>query len=881
MKGALATLVTLLALAPVAAGQVQPYGTNDPGGFRDVLPPGTNGHATTPEITAFLAGGDRPTHNADQRDMYGDLVYAAPGLEPGDLDRFFKDATFGVKEGEVAREYQPGGRDDVTVQRDRAFGVPHVYGATREGLMFGLGYVTAEDRLFFTDALRHAGRAQLSSFAGGAEGNRAMDRGVWADTPYTEDDLQRQVDQFDDLYGAEGTALTRDVEAYVAGINAYIAEAQLNPNLMPGEYALLGHPGGPEPWKVTDVVAIASLVGGIFGKGGGGELGSAELYTEFVKRFGKRRGRRMWRDFRSKEDPEAVTTVTGQRFPYLGTPRRPRGRAIPDAGTLERSEVLAGSGGAGGGTVRAGGLLGGLFPASASNALVVSAEEAEAGRPILVAGPQVSYFTPQILMEQDAHGPGMDARGAAFPGTNLFVQLGRGRDYSWSATSAGNDNVDTFALPLCDDTSYRFRGECEEIEVLERTNTWSPSPGDQTPPGSETLRAERTKMGIVTGRGEVDGKPVLFTTLRSTYFHEVDSAVGFARINDPAQIQGPRDFQQAFARVGYTFNWLYADDEDIAYFNSGNNPVRHPRVDPSFPAFAKYEWRDYDPDAWTARFTPFEQHARTINQRFIQSWNNKQAPGVEAADNRYNYGPVDRGQLLADRLRRGTRGARKMSVVEVVDAMEDAGTVDLRGDKVLPWALRVLGRPKAEGLRDAIAKLRAWRKDGSHRRDRDRDGAYEHADAIAIMDAWWPRLVKAQFSRVLGDELAGRVISFIGLGDMPHIHQGSAFDDGIWGQVQKDLRTLVGAPVRGRYSRVYCGAGSRKRCRADLTAALRTALAIPREELYSGDGCDVGDQICWDEVRFRVVGGITQPPIHWINRPTYQQVVQVQGPAPR
>jgi hypothetical protein len=133
------------------------------------------------------------------------------------------------------------------------------------------------------------------------------------------------------------------------------------------------------------------------------------------------------------------------------------------------------------------------------------------------------------------------------------------------------------------------------------------------------------------------------------------------------------------------------------------------------------------------------------------------------------------------------------------------------------------------------------------------------------MDAWWPRLVEAQFSRVLGDELAGRLISFIGLGDMPHIHQGSAFDDGIWGQVQKDLRTLVGAPVRGRYSRVYCGAGSRKRCRADLTAALETALAIPREELYSGDGCEVGDQICWDEVRFRAVGGITQPPIHWIN----------------
>ena len=59
-------------------------------------------------------------------------------------------------------------------------------------------------------------------------------------------------------------------------------------------------------------------------------------------------------------------------------------------------------------------------------------------------------------MEQDVHapagptGPGLDARGAAFPGVNLYVQLGHGRDYAWSATSAGQDIVDTFAVKLCE-----------------------------------------------------------------------------------------------------------------------------------------------------------------------------------------------------------------------------------------------------------------------------------------------------------------------------------------------------------------------------------------------------------------------------------------------
>ena len=70
-------------------------------------------------------------------------------------------------------------------------------------------------------------------------------------------------------------------------------------------------------------------------------------------------------------------------------------------------------------------------------------------------------------MEQDVHAPTIDARGAAFPGVNLYVQLGRGRDYAWSATSAGQDIIDTFAVELCepdgsaptiDSTHYRFRG---------------------------------------------------------------------------------------------------------------------------------------------------------------------------------------------------------------------------------------------------------------------------------------------------------------------------------------------------------------------------------------------------------------------------------------
>src|ERR671915_321346 len=68
-------------------------------------------------------------------------------------------------------------------------------------------------------------------------------------------------------------------------------------------------PAGPENWKITDVIATASLIGGIFGKGGGRELDSALLLQEAQSRFGADGGRQVWEDLRRAEDPEAPVTV--------------------------------------------------------------------------------------------------------------------------------------------------------------------------------------------------------------------------------------------------------------------------------------------------------------------------------------------------------------------------------------------------------------------------------------------------------------------------------------------------------------------------------------------------------------------------------------------
>src|SRR5437899_2823258 len=95
--------------APAAAlgAGIPPYGTNDAGGFANVLPAGEAGVENAFQLAAFEAGGQRPAHWNDQEPLYDGLLYASPGLQPGDVAKYYKDATFGVKPEDVASTETP------------------------------------------------------------------------------------------------------------------------------------------------------------------------------------------------------------------------------------------------------------------------------------------------------------------------------------------------------------------------------------------------------------------------------------------------------------------------------------------------------------------------------------------------------------------------------------------------------------------------------------------------------------------------------------------------------------------------------------------------------------------------------------------------------
>jgi acyl-homoserine lactone acylase PvdQ len=935
---AIATLVLVLhatdARTQPTVCHYQEFG--DMKGVVNVVGPGQDGSLNAAEAIQAL-GGTYPPYVRDQLDMYANLVYASPGLAEEDVLDYFKDASFGCREDDVLRTYSP--TPGVTIVRDASFGVPHVFGSTRYATMFGQGYATAEDRLFLMDVLRHVGRGRMSEFLGASAGNVQMDREQLAVAPYREADLTAQVAAIA-ASGAEGAQVHADAQAYVDGVNAYVNEALADATKLPAEYPALQQV--PQAFVLEDVVAIASLVGGIFGKGGGGELANHCGLVRMTDAIGAVAARAVFDDLHFADDPEAPTTsrVTTPYMTDLG-PVDPSAHPDVDCDSLvpidptgpPLSDLLA---------AITQGLSGLGLPSLTSNALLLGGARTRTGAPIAVFGPQTGYFMPQLLVEKDVHGPGIDARGVAFAGTDIYVQLGRGGTYAWSATSAGADNVDQFVLKLCEpgggapttsSMGFLRNGVCEPIEAFEHVQVAKPSAGGLPTPEETGARCanatdddgdgvvndgcpavgtaelivfclnatdddgdgavndgcvalpnpdvvlsfhvERSAhYGPLVARGTLtDGTPIAVSTLRTTYGNELGSAIGFKRVNDPTfMTNGYASFKDAMGgAVDYTFNWFYVDAEDIGYQHSCRCPRRAPGVDPYLPAWGdgRFDWQG---------FIPLAAQPAALNppEGFLTSWNNKQAPGFMANDRNFSFGPVYRSEMLDVRVAplAASGGAAR---TDMIDAMEDAATVDLRGQEALPSLLAVMGTTPPPGsdprATDMRSRLAAWAATGAHRRDFDHDGAYDDPQAPAIMDAWWPRIARAIF-----DAAAGNPIDHLGLSiddGNRRGHVGSAFQDGLYGHVQKDLRAVLGQPVAGPFSRAYCGGGVLATCRAALWSSLSQAAADLQAEFGSANVADWRRQVVDEEIRHTAAGVTTVPGIHWQNRPTFQQVVQV------
>ncbi len=878
------------------------YRANDfaAGQAMNILPAGENGLVNLAQFTRFEKTGQRPPYSQDQLAPYENLEFGYPSLTDSALGNYYIDESFGVRRSQITRTEHPSPTVPVVIYRDQ-HDIPHVYGATDAAMAFGAGYAQAEDRLFLMDVLRHYGSGTLTSFLGPSCADEQMDHDELLLAPYTTAQANAQVDNLPAEYGAQGRLALTMIHSYVQGINAYITKATTKPALMPVEYSLFGP---PKPWQPADVVAVSSLIGGIFGGGGGQEVRNAALLKYLQRQLGQSAGATAFSDFKEQNDPAAPTTVVNKAFPYE-IPRHvnPATVAIPDnpsaplkGGPVDTTPGCTATAPSTAGLSVIESLL--RLPAHMSNALVVGASHSADGHPIAVFGPQVSYFAPGILMQEDLHSPSYDAEGASFPGTG-FVELGRGVDYAWSATSAGSDLTDQRLELICNPnggpvsptgTFYMFHGKC------------IPMVNEQFPDGTVLdHKIHLTVHGVVQGwTTALDGKPVAVVNQRSTYNHDVDSVIGFMRWGEPALTYNARSWMVGASEIGYTFNWFYVDNRDIAYYVSGLDPVRPSFVNPNLPTWGTggAEWLG---------FLPSSQHVHEINpaQGFFDSWNNKPAPRFSASDSEYGYGPVYRVQMLTDQIRHQFAIHHgKITRADLVQAMETAATQDLDGLTILPALLDAVGgRHEPAGVGQMLAALKAWHSAGAQRiLASASDTQYEQAAAVAIMDQLTPAVIKAIFDPLFaagGTSPGGYNVLPMGFVNEPYnggAHLGSAYDGGWEGYTVKALDQMTGRRVAQPFSAAVtarlCGRGGLRDCGPALDAALAaTYQALVKANggsanvaLWTADANTVAAGLTmpqYDAIGFRSLGIVGQPSIPWQNRPTFQQVVSFPAHRPR
>lgn len=530
-----------------------------------------------------------------------------------------------------------------------------------------------------------------------------------------------------------------------------------------------------------------------------------------------------------------------------------------------------------------------------SNALLVGAKHTASGHPVAVFGPQVGYFEPEILMEFEAHGGGIDTRGVAFPGLP-YVVIGRGIDFAWSATSAETDITDTRVLKLCKNgQGYLYDGQCKDF--YHRVDTWTSTPlpapfGPGGPPQKVTRTILRApSYGPVVGYATVDGRKVAIAKQRSTFLHELDSAVGFMKM-DENRAHDPKSFQKIMNTTTGTFNWFYIDSQHIAYVMAGLMPERSSQIYPYLPQWGtgQYDWKQKMTGELTSKwsesnFLPFEAHPRAIDpdRGYLTSWNNAQAPGFRASDSTHSWGPVQRVEMLNARL----QAAMKQGPItpgELVQVMEDGGFTDLRGQEVLPYALKILKKGSLDSnQKQAVKLLSDWVKGGDYpglgawRRDRNQDGQYDDRAAVVLMDAWYPRMIDEAMPQLvkLENTSNGNVMP-IGRDNSPGA-KGSAYQSGYYGYLQRSFKKVLGT-ANHPYNVLQCADDTLQGCRQALLTSLDKALSklggISSKANWDGSTLYGEPVEKRDQIEFSGVGLAQADPMTWVNRPTWQQVVQ-------
>ncbi|MCX6300837.1 MAG: penicillin acylase family protein [Bacteroidia bacterium] len=451
---------------------------------------------------------------------------------------------------------------EVTVYRDNR-GMPHIYAENEHDLYLAVGYIMAQERLWFMDLIRRATTGRLSE--------------VMGETLAETDKFLRCLEMTAKsklVLSNEDPVIISYLQSFADGVNAYIHDAGKK---LPPEFRILGYK--PDPWKLEDIANIIGYMGWDLAKD---NLTQEIFYYRLVQKFGIEKASQLIPDWNT-ENP-----VVFPDFTLNDTLLKEAQYFISSMDKLKALGVISFSG---------------------SNNWAVAGKKTETGKPILSNDMHLGFGSPGIWFQMHQVIPGkLNVTGVAVPG-QPFIVCGHNGKIAWGITNLMVDDVDLFAEKINpeNDNQYFFNGEWKNMVV--KKEIINKKGGTQ-----DSVIIKYTHRGpIVSGYRKIEDAAL---SMRWSGYDASDELRTVCLLN---RASGWDDFRSAIKTFrSVSQNFAYADvDGNIGLNTGGGIPVR--KGNGAFIRNGETEESD-----WKG-YVPFEQLPSSFNPEkgYVSSANNK------------------------------------------------------------------------------------------------------------------------------------------------------------------------------------------------------------------------------------------------------------------
>ncbi|NLE34259.1 MAG: penicillin acylase family protein [Bacteroidales bacterium] len=452
---------------------------------------------------------------------------------------------------------------EVKVIRDER-GVPHIYASNEHDLYFMTGYITAQERLWQMDMVRHATQGRLSELF-----KRDM---------FETDIFLRALGMPEKsklVLENEDPAILESLQAYARGVNAWIDQCGKK---LPPEFRVLGYT--PEPWTTTDITNIIGFIGW--------DLASSNLSNE-VNSY--KLGRKLGPE-KASELIADWTLVDEVVFPEFRLDDKLIDKVMAAVTSMDKLEEL------------------GIVTFSGSNNWAVSGERSETGKPILSNDMHLGFNVPGFWMQVHQVISGkLNVTGVLFPG-EPFVIAGHNDRIAWGLTNLSVDDIDLF-VETVDSTgsNYLYNGEWlpfrEEEHQLKMTDD-----------SSQTHVIRYTHHGpVISGMRGINDEVMTMCWSGYDYSDEIHAVYLLNRARNWEEFRTALSHFRSISQ-----NFAYADVEGNIGLNTGGGiPVRKGTgLLPRRGDTDEYEWKGYVPfELLPSSFNPEAGFVSSANQRTV------------------------------------------------------------------------------------------------------------------------------------------------------------------------------------------------------------------------------------------------------------------------